>query len=565
MIYGQVNIHVVTDKKEYYSRDLVQLTVVLEINGADWVQETPIKLPDFSNFYERGTGTAKNSVLNPDNNAVASQLVYQVLLQPKNSGKIKIGSALVKVNGKIYKTEPFDIMVLEKAEKNIAKTTPNDLHFTMEIENTEVYPNQPVIAVVKAHSSNFNNLRKIKNIQPPQPKGIQVYPLELRPSEIEMNRKNQVMQTLAVYMLFPEKSGRLEVSPATISVDNHQHKLEKVNSNATYLNVKKLPTKSPNGFKNAVGNFHLEIKNLDESIPAEIHQPLDILVKLKGKGNINKGILPKIMPSQDYEIFPPKIKEKIQKKKTGLEGEVEAHYILVPKKQGDIQVRITEFSFFNPEEERYVDLGEKSLRIKVDQPLEEQKTTLQKVNDYTSNVMDNVNIPILEDKSKREKESKNSLGVSAFLSDYALFLGAIVGISVCAFIFLRKRKNNNGISEKSEITPENTIADIEAKIRTQQSEQIPSVEELEALFLGQKYEDYLYHLEQTFVLLDKKSKQRNYANFAQELEYRQGKQTSEEYQTLVQQVKTEKYAPCHTHEQMQEIHQRLQSILAFLS
>lgn len=566
MAYGQVNIELITDKKEYYSKDLVQLTVVLEINGEDLEQESPIKLPDFSNFYERGTGSTKNSVINPHNNTMASQLVYQMLLQPKQSGKIKIGSALVKVNGKVYKTEPFDIYVLEKPEKNTIKSIPNDIHLSMELESTEVYPHQPVIAVVKAYSNNIHNLRRIKNVQFSQQKDFKVYPLEINSSEMEMNRKNQVIQTLGVYMLFPEKSGRIEISPAVIGISSaNPNKLEKLNSNSTYLNVKNLPAKNTSNFSNAVGDFYLDIKNIDENSPIEVDKPIDILVKLKGIGNISEKILPKIRKSEDYKFFPPKIKQKIKQTKHGLQGEIEAHYILIPKKQGDIQVLSTPFSFFNPETEQYQDIGEKPLSLKVvanSEQKQENKTALQKVNEYTHNVIKNVNIPILE--NNKEKKEENKINFSAFLSDYALFGLAIMGISVGAFFFLRKNKNSIKESQKFNHNTEN-IKDIEEQLKLQQYQFPLDIEEMQSFLYQQRYKEYLQNLEHIFEFLDTQAREKNYPNFVKKLEAEYESKVAEIYQKWIIQVRTEKYAPCHTQEQMQELHEKLQTILSYIS
>lgn len=564
MAYGQVNIELITDKKEYYSKDLVQLTVVLEINGEDLEQESPIKLPDFSNFYERGTGSTKNSVVNPHNNTMASQLIYQMLLQPKQSGKIKIGSALVKVNGKTYKTEPFDIYVLEKPEKNTIKSIPNDIHLSMELESTEVYPHQPVIAVVKAYSNNIHSLRRIKNVQFSQQKDFKVYPLEINPSEMEMNRKNQVTQTLGVYMLFPEKSGRIEISPAIIGISSaNPNKLEKLNSNSTYLNVRNLPAKNTSNFSNAVGDFHLDVKNIDENSPIEVNKPIDILVKLKGVGNISEKILPKIRKSADYELFPPKIKQKIKQTKQGLQGEIEAQYILIPKKQGEIQVLSTPFSFFNPETEQYQDIGEKPLLLKVvatSEQKQENKTALQKVNEYTTNVIEN--IPILEDNT--EKEQENKINITTFLSDYALFGLAILGISVGAFIFLRKNKKSIKEPQKFKHKTEN-IKDIEEKLKLQYQQPHLDIEEMQNLLYQGKYKEYLQNLEDIFEFWDTQAKEENYPNFVKKLEAEYESKVVEMYQNWAIQVRAEKYAPCHTPEQMQELHEKLQTILGYIS
>jgi hypothetical protein len=50
----------------------------------------------------------------------------------------------------------------------------------MEIEDRDVYQDQPTIAVLKVYSRNMDNLRKVKNIRLPQQDNINVHPINFR-------------------------------------------------------------------------------------------------------------------------------------------------------------------------------------------------------------------------------------------------------------------------------------------------------------------------------------------------------------------------------------------------
>lgn len=566
--YGQVSIDLITDKKEYSTKDLIELTVVLEINGSNWVQESPIKLPDFSKFYEKGTGSTKNSVLNTETNTVISQLVYQMILQPKHTGKHKIGSALVKINGKIYKTEPFDIIVSDKkTEKNTNKNLLSDLYLNIEIEDKEVYPYQPIIAVIKAHSSDFNHLRNIKKVNPPYQKNLQVKPIDLSPSEIQMNNKNQASQTLGVYMFLAKESGYIEISPATIEVNTGQnHKLEKLKSNTLAINVKKLPSESPLNFKNAIGNFNLTMSSPNNINKVEVNKPIDIVMELSGSGNISEKLLPTIKKSENYQVFAPKIKQNIKNTKSGAEGSIEAHYLVIPKNTGDIEIESQGFSFFNPNEEKYIDLGKKSLtfRVATADELKQGKTTFEKVNEYTSNVIDNVDIPLIDKNKTTKNKNQNKKISSALISDYALIAIAILSTLAGAFIFLKKKKNTQLECEIKDTQNEN-IEDIEAKIRNQQPEITLDIKNFDVLFENKNYAIYLEEAHQAFITLEKNTQQKFNTDFKKHLENTQGKQVAEDFDYLVQTVRTEKYAPIHTEEHMQRIHYMLKTISEYIS
>ena len=115
--YGQVSILSETNTKEYEVKEAFKLNIGLEILGNELEQQTPIKLPDLSKFEILGNASEIFSFIDPETGTLVRQVIYQLVLEPKQAGKIKIGSALVQVNGKIYKSESFDIFVKENSKK----------------------------------------------------------------------------------------------------------------------------------------------------------------------------------------------------------------------------------------------------------------------------------------------------------------------------------------------------------------------------------------------------------------------------------------------------------------
>ena len=81
-----------------------------------------------------------------------------------------------------------------------------------------------------------------------------------------------------------------------------------------------------------------------------------------------------------------------------LTGDVVAEYVVVPKKPGLVAVAFEEFSYFDPSADHYVDLGSKSVALNVKTPdqINAEKSTLERVNDITNNVLETVNTPVLQ-------------------------------------------------------------------------------------------------------------------------------------------------------------------------
>ena len=60
----------------------------MEIAG-DMHQQTPIKLPDLSKFEVLGNASEAFTFIDPETGVQVKQIVYQLILLPKKTGKIK--------------------------------------------------------------------------------------------------------------------------------------------------------------------------------------------------------------------------------------------------------------------------------------------------------------------------------------------------------------------------------------------------------------------------------------------------------------------------------------------
>ena len=66
-------------------------------------------------------------------------------------------------------------------------------------------------------------------------------------------------------LLFFQKKGNVEIEPVSAMVKTPE--ISKIVSNKVKINVKTLPKDSPENFKNAVGKFHVSIKEIAKTEP----------------------------------------------------------------------------------------------------------------------------------------------------------------------------------------------------------------------------------------------------------------------------------------------------------
>ena len=448
--YGQVTLLSETDTKEYQVREPFNLSIGLEIIGENYQQQSPVRLPDLSKFEILGNATESVAAIDPETGNVVRQVLYHLILQPKHAGKTRIGSALVQVNGKTYKSEPFEILVRDGKRKHDAWG--RSVSMVMEVLDKEVYENQPVNVVLKlkANPHNYLDFRKVNQIKLPQ-KTKNIYIVNLKREDIEIDKNDETaMQVIASFVVVPEKDGNLFVSPATALFNE-----ERILSNPLKIHVKKLPEGAPRGFKNAVGKFDLEIEIPKEEV--EVNQPMDVFVKLKGKGNIIGAELPKIVESDDYTILKPT--QKIEVKESEHSGEKTDHYVIIPKKEGEITIRYENFAYFDIDEKQYQTINSDDIKILSlsKEAMDSPTSTLGKMMDDTGHILKKVNLlPVSEEENEEE-----SFDYGRFVGMGLLVFGSLLAIYF--FTFRKKKpKQWNSVQEDDKIT---TIAETEELLK----------------------------------------------------------------------------------------------------
>lgn len=559
--YGQVDLSMKSDKSDYNGKEIVNLTIVLQLNGDNLEQQSKIQLPDLSKFNIIGSGSFNQAIRDPETNTAIEQYITRIALEPKQKGKIKIGSVLVTVNNKIHKTEPFDIFIRDIEKKPMANAS-NDVYLNMEIEDREVYQEQPTIAVLRVYSKNMDNLRKVKNIKLPNQENINVHPVNLKRSEIDpYGYGNMASQILAVFMVFPNEAGFVEVPPVSASVTNFSGK-SKIASNKVKLNVKKLPEGAPNGFKDAVGNFKIDVYHSSKE-KIEVEKPLNVTVKVSGEGNLADMNLPKIEESPDYDVFAPKITKNIKTGISGMQGEILAKYILIPKKAGDLTIRTETFAFFNPAEREYVNLGKEKLAVKCfshDQVLE-ARSTVEKVNEYTNTFLETVNSPVLKTTSFKVKEKSKFNWNVLFIN-----LGLLLVLFIAYLVFKNWQKKQLKIKETSTPQPLGSVAETEQEIRESLKADITDYfAYLENLKNSEDRKKFFEAFDEMDSEVRNQYFQRSKEDFRIFLERHNGKLLAEDYQELLQKVQIEKYSPVASYDTLDHLFKDIVKLYSLIS
>lgn len=550
VVFGQVNIYADTDRKEVRTNEAFTLTITLEVRGTDFVQESNLKLPDLSKFNIIGTGSDQETFVDKYSNTLINRLVYAIALEPKKAGITKIGSALVQFNGKMYKTEPFDIWVKEGISKDFSLPGTDEIYFSMEVEDREIYLNQPTIAVLKAYSNNYNNLRNIGKITLPEQDDVAIYPMSFKKSDIEQDERTRTAsQVVAVAMIIPKNTGNIVIKP--VSIDYNEQKIFKLQSNRLNIKVKEFPKGKSEGFQEMVGKYTLDLVLNENADKQEVNKPISVLLKLTGEGNFDKKKMPKLLKSNDYTFYEPKIISNVRNTLDGRVGELIAEYIVIPKVSGNVDIMVEDFSYFNPNEDKYIDLGMKkiSLNVLTTSEILDSKSTIEKVNDYTNNVLKTVAPPIVDNSNpKKEKYILNYFVISCLL--VFLFLAGL-------YIY-RKNKRKNKMLKRELVA---SVQDIENEmINNQNFDWETNIIYLKKILYEEKFDLFFTNLDVLISEAELFTKNKYQLSVKQFLEQNRERIFAENYRNLLYEVQLEKYAPFHTAEHLQEFLDKFEEI-----
>ena len=330
--------------------------------------------PSFNDF--RVVGGPNQSVSNSWINGVRSfTKTYSYFLTPIKKGKFTIGQASIEIDGDIYKTLPVQIQVSEAVQSSLSPGSPSsvlndDIELNIEVSKSETYLNESISVEFKLLFNPKINVTNLGEIDSPEfnnfwSQNIKIPRLEIKSTSYKGQRYNYVTWKRA--LLFPQKSGNLELLPLTLDVTVdiptnrrdffgnviYSQTSKKVSSKKKNIKVKEFPSQGkPESFNGAVGKFDVSLFSSKSELKAT--ESFQLELKVNGRGNLKLFSLPEIKVPSSLEKYDPEFKEDIKSSISGMNGQISNTYTIVPQFQGKYPIPAVEFSYFDPEAKKYV-------------------------------------------------------------------------------------------------------------------------------------------------------------------------------------------------------------------
>lgn len=341
--------------------------------------------PDFTGF--RVLMGPSQSISSSWVNGVRSySKTYSYTLAPRSQGRLTIKQATIVIDGKIYKSTPKEIEVTPAVDKPSDEMTADDvadesLHLVAEVSKTDPYLNEALSVVYKMYISPAISISSYQPLDNPKYNNFwsQDIPVS-RPDVKNGTYKGKPYRYVILkrVVLYPQKSGKLEIEPLSleVSVDVPTNQRDffggRIYSQATKtvsagnrtIDVKPLPEKGkPVNFSGAVGKFDFSVTTSKTDLNAS--ESLQAKVQVSGKGNLKLFQLPEPILPGSLEVYEPEFEESVRTTLSGSQGTVSNNYTIVPSFRGKYPIPSISFTYFDPNTENYKTLISNEILINV--------------------------------------------------------------------------------------------------------------------------------------------------------------------------------------------------------
>lgn len=328
----------------------------------------------------------------------SSSITFTYILMAEKEGTFNIPGATLTANGSTVRSNSVKVKVLppDKASSASGRSSHNsssaassgritnsDLFITVTANKTKVYEQEAILLTYKVYT--LVNLRQLYG-KMPDLKGFHTQEIQLpqqKSFSLEHYKgKNYNTTTWSQYLLFPQQTGKLKVPSLTfdaiiakqiISDDpfdaffnggtNFQEVKKKIVTPSLIIDVKPLPAK-PANFSGGVGEFN--IKASINSNQIKTNDALTLKVIISGIGNLKLINTPKVNFPSDFDVYDPKVDNKINVSGNGLSGTKQIEYLAVPRSAGTYTIDPVEFVYFDLKTQSYKTIKTQPFTVNVE-------------------------------------------------------------------------------------------------------------------------------------------------------------------------------------------------------
>ncbi len=382
------------NNKKIGLNDVAYLTV--EINGEFNRKPSAPTLPSIQGFRTGSPSQSESTSISVIQNKVTQTIIlqYSYPLYPKEKGNFIIPPISMNIDGKNYTTKAISISVVEGTTqqqhntrrsrygqtRRSPKTNSTNLKDNLFIEAVISNPNpyQGEVFRVDYHLYTRYDLGEIEFNERPQFSNMwqdNIYSAGRR--SFDRKERNGLLYNhmkVISYNLIADEVGKAEIPSLSMNIgvlvqsnsffDYGRTQDYVISSKAKTINVKKIPEYTGSQrLSEAVGSFRLSDEMHDKEL--KVGDSFTYTLKLSGTGNLKTLELPKYEDTPYFKFMEPEVKNDISTNGNSPKGSITVKYLVICKKEGEIQFPQMQFSYFDIPSGSYKQLSTGSYKLNV--------------------------------------------------------------------------------------------------------------------------------------------------------------------------------------------------------
>lgn len=393
-VFAQERLTATVDKNTVRVGETFTLTVTFE-GAASGVSEP--QLPALDKLQRVG-GPFTSTSFTLANGRTSSTAAFSYVFRALEPGKSVIGAATAKYRGKDLSSNPVAISILAASAPAPARGTggsggsggSGDVFIRVFPDKTTASLGEQITLTYKLYFA--VQITSPEIVQLPRATGFWVeeiaMPQNLPITDEVVSGRGYKVAVIRKSALFATAAGDLEVEPMVI-----QTKIEKrskrrspdpfdifndpffqlgrqfdplqLSSPGVTLHVKPLPQSGvPADFNGAVGSY--KVRAALDRVQCKTDDAVTLTVEIEGTGNIKTLPEPKMTIPADVQRFDPEVTDDIRRNQTRIGGRKIFKYVIIPRAPGLQVIPATNFSFYDPDRDRYASVSTADLRLQVE-------------------------------------------------------------------------------------------------------------------------------------------------------------------------------------------------------
>ena len=370
-----------------------QLTYTVNQRGKD------LRAPEFTDFdYIAGPYTSQSSSTSFVNGRRSSSftMTFTYTLMAQKEGSFSIPPATINVGGEHYTSNGVKITVLpedqpsnsasdqtsnsgavqqqsgQTAQRSNSGPESGNIFVRTLVSKTRVYEQEAILLSYKVYVAGVDLKQFTNNTTLPDFTSFLQQKIDLNDVQLELENYNgRNYQTATIYstLLYPQKSGDIQIDPASFEAvllvpnqarsrsifddffNSYTTATRTLRAPGATIHVTPLPAGKPASYAGGVGKFTMDSKISATDIKA--NEAITLTLTIRGAGNMKLLKTPAVDWPEGFEQYDPKVTNNFKTSTGGMSGTRTIEYLAIPRAAGEYTLPAVQFGYFDTEKGQY--------------------------------------------------------------------------------------------------------------------------------------------------------------------------------------------------------------------